>query len=87
MPELPDVEIFRQEADKAMGSKVESVDIKDTGFVDAAKTGLTRQLPGNKLKKALRRGKYLFLLTEKKYAVAMHFGMTGYFFTAPAKRG
>ncbi len=78
MPELPDVEIFRQEADKALDSVVESVDTTDTGFVDAAKNGLTRHLPGNKLKKTLRRGKYLFLFTEKKYAVAMHFGMTGY---------
>ena len=78
MPELPDVEIFRQEAEKALYSVVEAVSIEDPGFVDAIEKSLNRYITGNKLKKTLRRGKYLFLVLENNYAVAMHFGMTGY---------
>lgn len=78
MPELPDVEIYRQEAEKALGSVIESVEITDSGFKGIEKSSLEESLPGEKLKKTLRRGKYLFLETGKKQAVAMHFGMTGY---------
>ena len=77
MPELPDVEIFRQEAEKALYSVVEAVSIEDPGFVDATEKSLNKYITGNILKKTVRRGKHLFLVLENNYAVAMHFGMTG----------
>lgn len=78
MPELPDVEIFRQEAEKAAGQVIESVDINDSDFLDTSQARFNKYLSGNKLKDTFRRGKYLFLFTENKHAVVMHFGMTGY---------
>ena len=57
MPELPDVEIYRLEAEKALGSVIESVEITDSNFKGIDKSALEESLPGEKLKKTLRRGK------------------------------
>ncbi len=77
MPELPDVEIFREEAEKAKNSGMESFEIYDKEFIGISKNEFSKKLKGEKFKKATRRGKYLFLSTSKEKAVVMHFGMTG----------
>lgn len=78
MPELPDVEVFKKEAGKATGARVESVGIADKKFLGDVKKDMEKHLSGKKLTEPFRRGKLLFLNTDDKYAVAMHFGMTGY---------
>ena len=77
MPELPDVETFKKTAEKAVGASVENVETKDAEFLDTTQARLSRHIKGQKFKKTLRRGKYLFLGTDSKYSVVMHFGMTG----------
>ncbi len=77
MPELPDVEIYRQEAEKARNTGIESFKIEDRKFVGISKKEFKKKLKGEKFKKTIRRGKYLFLSTGKEKAVVMHFGMTG----------
>lgn len=77
MPELPDVEIFKKEADKALGKKVDSVEIKDRDFVGASRRKFKSSIVEKKLDRSFRKGKYLFLVTENEKAVALHFGMTG----------
>lgn len=77
MPELPDVEIYRQEAEKAKNSGIESFEIEDKKFIGISKNEFSDKLKGEKVKKTSRHGKYLFLSTSKRKAVVMHFGMTG----------
>ncbi len=77
MPELPDVEIYRQEAEKARNMEIESFETEDKKFVGISKNEFNKKLKGEKFKKTIRRGKYLFLSTGKEKAVVMHFGMTG----------
>ena len=84
MPELPDVEIFRKEADKALHAKITQIDILDSHFVGITKHTFNKDIVGKKIQSTLRRGKYLFLYTENKTLVVLHFGMTGYLKYLPA---
>ncbi|MFW5687794.1 MAG: Fpg/Nei family DNA glycosylase [Bacteroidota bacterium] len=77
MPELPDVEIYKQAADRARGSKVSEITVKDEKFTDATKSSLNRHVKNHEIKKTLRRGKYLFIEMDNQYALVLHFGMTG----------
>ncbi|MFW6310199.1 MAG: Fpg/Nei family DNA glycosylase [Prolixibacteraceae bacterium] len=78
MPELPDVEIFRKEAEKSRNSGIRTVEVEDNGFVDLTKNDINKKLKDKKFKDSIRRGKYLFMPVDKDAAVVMHFGMTGY---------
>ncbi|MBY8881982.1 Fpg/Nei family DNA glycosylase [Actinacidiphila acidipaludis] len=79
MPELPDVEGFRDVLDSCgTGRRVEKVEVADAGVlrgVSAAR--LRRALEGRRLAAPERRGKYLILRTDGDAAVLLHFGMTG----------
>ncbi len=77
MPELPDVENYKIEAEKAVGSAIRSIDITDKKFVDLKKSDLDKYFIGKKIKDLKRQGKFLFLETEGGNAIAIHFGMTG----------
>lgn len=85
MPELPDVERFRKEAEKALGHHVAEVEIKDKHFVDASPHEFDKFVTDNKLDNTLRRGKHLFLLVKDNKAIALHFGMTGSLRYIPAR--
>ena len=87
MPELPDVEIFRKEADKALHAKITQIDILDSHFVGITKHTFNKDIVGKKIQSTLCRGKYLFLYTENKTLVVLHFGMTGYLKYLPARPG
>ncbi len=78
MPELPDVEVYKKAADKSIGSKVEDIVVKDEKFTDATKNTLGRHIKNEEIKKSRRRGKYLFIEMDNKYALVLHFGMTGF---------
>lgn len=78
MPELPDVEIFKKEAEKALNAKVNSIEIYDKQFVNTSESSITKNIKGKILEKATRQGKNLFLNMGDKSGISMHFGMTGY---------
>lgn len=78
MPELPDVEIYKKSADKSVGSKIETIEITDEKFTDASKNLMGRYIKNREVKKTRRKGKYLFIEMDNKYALVMHFGMTGF---------
>jgi len=77
MPELPDVEVFRKEAEKSKNSEIESIEIQDPDFVDITKKEFNKKLKDHKFEKIIRQGKNLFLSADNNITVAMHFGMTG----------
>lgn len=77
MPELPDVEIFKKEADKAKGAIIESVEAGASKMVNSSQSGMTRFLQDKEVEETFRHGKYLFLSVGNKEALVMHFGMTG----------
>lgn len=77
MPELPDVEVYRKEAEKCKNSGIESIKVNDARFVKNSENELNKSFKGKHIKKILRRGKYLFLSAEKGVSVVLHFGMTG----------
>ena len=87
MPELPDVEIFKKEAEKALNKRVDHVKIRDRDFVEASRYKFNKHIEGNDLRKVWRKGKYLFLETGDHYSVVLHFGMTGLLKYAPGKEG
>lgn len=78
MPELPDVEIFRKEAEKSKNSEITGFEIDDKEFVELNQNKFNNNLKGKKFKDTLRRGKYLFMNVDDNAGVVMHFGMTGY---------
>ncbi|MFW6224260.1 MAG: Fpg/Nei family DNA glycosylase [Bacteroidota bacterium] len=84
MPELPDVEIFRQHAEKhALNKKIESVDYEDAQQVlKSSKQLISRSLNGNVFTQTLRNGKHILMKISNNKWLAMHFGMTGYLETS-----
>jgi formamidopyrimidine-DNA glycosylase len=85
MPELPDVEGFREVLDSCgRGRRIEKVDVVDAGVlrgVGAAR--LRRALEGRRLRAPGRQGKFLVLRTDGAPAVLLHFGMTGQLLCCP----
>ena len=81
MPELPEVEAYRQLAQEALGRPVSAVDIGDRRFVRGATTPeeLAAVLQGASLAAARRRGKLLILdvAGDAGIRLGVRFGMTG----------
>jgi formamidopyrimidine-DNA glycosylase len=81
MPELPDVEVFREYVDRtALHQTVESVEVhapEILGNVSAKR--LQSQTEGHQFTSTDRHGKYLFTRLSDDGWLAFHFGMTGYF--------
>ncbi|MFE0204571.1 Fpg/Nei family DNA glycosylase [Streptomyces sp. NPDC058985] len=78
MPELPDVEGFREVlASCATGRTVQRVDVRDTGVLHGVSArGLREALEGRRFTRAERHGKWLLARTGGP-TVLLHFGMTG----------
>lgn len=79
MPELPDVEIFRERvAAEGLDKEIVKVKVFDDGILqNTTKNKLSKALKGHKFLKAERVGKYLYLNSDNGKNVEMHFGMTG----------
>ncbi|MBD3248444.1 hypothetical protein GF336_00175, partial [Candidatus Woesearchaeota archaeon] len=77
VPELPDVESFKRYAKKALNKKIKTVSVKQKKIINVSESTLRRHLSGNKLTRAKRHGKYLFLKISDGYYLVLHFGMTG----------
>jgi formamidopyrimidine-DNA glycosylase len=78
MPELPDVEGFRQVlAGHAVGRRIERVDVHDPGVLHGVTASqLDSNLRGRQFAEPVRHGKWLIAPTGGA-SVLMHFGMTG----------
>lgn len=83
MPELPEVEIIRKQLEnEVIGRKIISVlfDPENGNTLKfRQKKDLEAILPGKRILKARRRGKYLFLSLENDYHLMLHLKMTGRF--------
>lgn len=80
MPELPDVERFKQYVDAtALHQKVESVEVRDAGVLkNISGRKLQSQLKGEPFESTSRHGKFLFAHPPSPPLLVLHFGMTGY---------
>ncbi|MGW0732337.1 Fpg/Nei family DNA glycosylase [Streptomyces sp. NPDC002851] len=78
MPELPDVEGFREVlASCARGRRIERVEVMDADVLHGASARrLARELTGRRLAEPERHGKWLLVRTDGP-TVLLHFGMTG----------
>jgi formamidopyrimidine-DNA glycosylase len=80
MPELPDVEVFRQYIDAtALHQPIRDARLHDADQVmECAVSKLKRRLAGNSLEKTRRHGKHLGVRLNSDDWLLLHFGMTGY---------
>ncbi|MDC0598709.1 bifunctional DNA-formamidopyrimidine glycosylase/DNA-(apurinic or apyrimidinic site) lyase [Gammaproteobacteria bacterium] len=77
MPELPEVETTRRGIEPHIsGIKVKSVIVRQRQLRWPVPKKLEQELPGEKIKQVLRRGKYLLLITDAG-TVMIHLGMSG----------
>jgi len=79
MPELPEVEVIRRGlAPRLLGRRFLSVQMGKKRLRQAsAPQHLTRWLPGRRLERLQRRGKYLVFRLEGGVTLLIHLGMTG----------
>ncbi|MDX1660571.1 MAG: DNA-formamidopyrimidine glycosylase family protein [Gemmatimonadota bacterium] len=81
MPELPDVQVFKEYLDStALHREIESVDVGSTDVLeDVSKRELAGSLPGRSIESSRRHGKWLFgeLSGDEPGWLLLHFGMTG----------
>ena len=77
MPELPDVEIYRQTAEKAKQNKISKVTSHDKKFDRVNEKEINKQFKNKTITGTERRGKHLFLFSNDNAIMIMHFGMTG----------
>ncbi|MBW1916831.1 MAG: Fpg/Nei family DNA glycosylase [Deltaproteobacteria bacterium] len=80
MPELPDVEIFKQYLDATSLHKlIEKVEVNNaTVLAGVSASELSRTLRGRRFESARRHGKYLLVQLDDGSWLILHFGMTGY---------
>ena len=79
MPELPDVQVFKEYVDAtSLHQRITSVHADAGGLRETVpETTLRRRLEGRSLRSARRHGKHLFLEVEGDGWLRLHFGMTG----------
>jgi formamidopyrimidine-DNA glycosylase len=78
MPELPDVEVFKQYLDStALHQKIQKVQVFSRQVLNTSSQKLSRSLKGQKLIGSRRLGKFLMIETDNGRWLVLHFGMTG----------
>lgn len=79
MPELPDVELYRQRLDGGgLNRRIARVVVSEPRVLrDISPRGLGARLRDASILSSRRHGKYLFAETDAGFWVEMHFGMTG----------
>lgn len=79
MPELPDVQVYKEYIDAtSLHHSIETIDVLDDRILNDVSPDQFRQvLRGQSLNETYRHGKYLFIHTDSKQSLLMHFGMTG----------
>lgn len=79
MPELPDVEYFKQYLDATSLHKIiEEMEVKSSEILgNVAPDELRNRLKDHRFQSTRRHGKHLFVSLDNDYWLALHFGMTG----------
>jgi len=80
MPELPDVEGFKQYLDStALRQKIRTTHVRDKRILEegVSASALGRALKGSSLRESRRHGKHVFVRIGSGGWLTMHFGMTG----------
>ena len=79
MPELPDVEVFKQYLDAiSLHQEMVKVEVHDGRILKDISVGeLKARLKGHTLESTRRHGKYLLVRLEDGNWLVLHFGMTG----------
>jgi len=80
MPELPDVQVFREYLDAtSLHQRIARVDVRHEKVLgDVSAQALQRRLTGRTLESTRRHGKHLFVRVGEDGWLVFHFGMTGY---------
>ncbi len=80
MPELPDVEVFRDYMNRtSLYQIIRRVEVESTRILGRTDPGqLKRCLEGRSFRATSRHGKYLFCFLEPENWLVLHFGMTGF---------
>ncbi|MFX1313637.1 MAG: Fpg/Nei family DNA glycosylase [Promethearchaeota archaeon] len=77
MPELPEVETFKQYLEKtSLKQVIKTIQIVDSRVLNIDNKEIIYSLKDKRFESAFRHGKYLFVYIKPKYLI-MHFGMTG----------
>lgn len=79
MPELPEVEAFKQYLDAtSLHKTVEKIEVKASEIlVNTSTQEIRDKLVGHEFQSSRRYGKYLFVKTDGDFWFTLHFGMTG----------
>lgn len=79
MPELPEVELFKQYLDStSLHKKIKEVKVKNHEILgDISVKEFENSLKGHSFLSSHRHGKYLFIQTDANLWISIHFGMTG----------
>src|SRR5256886_7402904 len=79
MPELPDVETFKQYFDAtSLHQRIDNVEVRDAYILKGISTReLARELKERRFKSTRRHGKHLFVRADGDLWLRLHFGMTG----------
>jgi formamidopyrimidine-DNA glycosylase len=79
MPELPEVETFKRYLDStSLHQRISVVDVRSAYVVkDVSPRELARRLKKRSFESSRRHGKHLFVRTDGKSWLRLHFGMTG----------
>ena len=81
MPELPEVEVVKRSLiNKTQNSIIKTVKIIDGRLRYKINNNQIKNIKGLKIKKILRRSKYLLFYFNKEIVMLVHLGMTGKFF-------
>jgi formamidopyrimidine-DNA glycosylase len=80
MPELPDVETFKQYLDAtSLHQRISGVDVRNAYVLEGVSgRELARELKGHCFEASRRHGKHLFVRVDEDLWLRLHFGMTGF---------
>ena len=77
MPELPEVETFKQYLDKtSLKQVIKEIQVSDNRILSTEEAHLRKALKGKQFESSIRHGKYLLVSLNPQFLV-MHFGMSG----------
>ncbi|MFO7446648.1 MAG: DNA-formamidopyrimidine glycosylase family protein [Ignavibacteriaceae bacterium] len=80
MPELPDLQVFRNNLEKKFGGKkLKKIDVYYSQKINVTESVLKKHLEGKKLKGITRNGKELFFNFDKDQVLAFHLMLNGEF--------
>ncbi len=87
MPELPEVEVIRRQAHKALaGKKIDRIEVYTRSLVRTPLPAFKRSLKGAVVKSVSRRAKYLLFEFVQPLVLLVHLKMTGQLLYSPTRK-